>query len=322
MLLLTGGTGYVGSHLLAKLRGRGEPVRVLVRDPAKYQHLATGNVGLAQGDVTDPESLKKAFEGVDRAIHLVAIIRQRPGGITFERINYGGTLNVVAMAQLAGVKRLLHMSALGVRPDPKLPYFDTKYRAEQVVQESGLPWTIFQPSVIFGEGDEFVNKLADLVRKPLFVLPAPIMPVVGDGKTPFQPVWVGDVVDAFVNALDDPLTIGKTYQLGGPRRIEYEAMMNQIMAVVGIQRSKVHVPISLMMLPATLMDKLLPNPPVTGEQLKMLRLDNSAPASATETLLGRAPKDFKDGIDYIKTPINQQQENVQRLASGKKGDGG
>ncbi len=124
MILLTGGTGYVGSYLLAKLRGRGEPVRILARDPAKFQHLVTGNVGVAQGDVTDPGSLTKALEGVDKVIHLVAIIRERPGGVTFERINYAGTVNIVDAAKAAGVKRFLHMSALGVRPDPALAYFE------------------------------------------------------------------------------------------------------------------------------------------------------------------------------------------------------
>ncbi|MBA3945060.1 MAG: complex I NDUFA9 subunit family protein [Herpetosiphonaceae bacterium] len=317
MILLTGGTGYVGSYLLAKLRGRGEPVRILARDPTKFQHLATGNVGLAQGDVTDPTSLAKAMEGVDKVIHLVAIIRERPGGLTFERINYAGTINIVDAAKAAGVKRFVHMSALGVRPDPNLPYFDTKFRAQQYVEQSGLAWTVFQPSVVFGEGDEFVNKLADLVRKPLFVLPAPIMPVVGDGATPFQPVWIGDVVDAFVKALDDDAMIGHVYQLGGPRRILYEAMMNEIMAVVGVKRGKLHVPIGLMKLPVLIMDKVLPNPPVTIEQLKMLRLDNSAPDSATGAILERTPKDFKDGIDYVNIPLNEQKASVQKLASGK-----
>lgn len=317
MILLTGGTGYVGSHLLATLRQRGEPVRVLVRDPARHQHIATGNVGLAQGDVTDPQSLVKVLEGVDKVINLVAIIRERPGGVTFERVNYGGTLNLADAARTAGVKRFVQMSALGAQPNPKLPYFDTKYRAEQVVQRSGLPWTIFQPSVIFGEGDEFVNRLADLVRKPLFILPAPVMPVIGDGKTPFQPVWVGDVVDAFVKALDDPTTVDNIYQLGGPRTISYEQMLREIMAVVGTQRSMLRVPIALMRLPVTLMDKLLPNPPVTIEQLKMLRLDNTAPQSATATLLGRAPKDFRDGIAYVNTPAKQQREKLKQLAAGK-----
>ena len=319
MILLTGGTGYVGSHLLARLRQRGEPVRVLSRDPARHQQLATGNVGLAQGDVTDPASLREAMQGVDSVIHLVAIIRERPGGVTFERINYGGTVNIVDAARAAGVRRIVYQSALGAHPDPKLPYFDTKYRAEQYVRQSGLDYTILRPSVIFGEGDEFVNKLAGLIRKPLFILPAPIVPVVGDGSTPFSPVWIGDFVEAVVGVLDDPAFDGQVYEIGGPRRITYEQMMDEIMEVTGIKRVKIHVPVALMKPPVLIMDKVLPNPPVAIEQLKMLALDNSTTDNATQRLAGRPLKDFRDGIDFIKTPLKQQQEHVKALAAGKSG---
>lgn len=319
MILLTGGTGYVGSHLLARLRQRGEPVRVLSRDPSQYEHIQTGNVGLFKGDVTEPATLQAAMEGIDTVIHLVAIIRERPGGVTFERINYGGTVNVVEAAKAAGVKRILHQSALGARPDPKLPYFDTKYRAEQYLQSSGLAYAILRPSVIFGEGDEFVNKLADLVRKPLFVLPAPIVPVIGDGSTPFSPVWVGDFVEAAVGILDDPSRDGQIYEIGGPRTITYERMMDEIMAVVGIKRAKLRVPAALMKLPVQVMDKVLPNPPVTIEQLKMLSLDNSTHDNATERLAGHPLKDFKDGIDFIRRPLQEQKQHVMALAGGKAG---
>ena len=316
MILLTGGTGYVGSHLLARLRQRDERVRLLVREPAKYQHLATGNVELAQGDVTDPQSLQAAMQGISTVIHLVAIIRERPGGITFERIIYGGTVNVVDVARTAGVQRFIHQSALGVRPDPKMPYFDAKYRAEEYLRQSGLRYVILRPSVIFGESDQFVNTLADVVRKPLLILPAPVVPVVGDGSTPFSPVWVGDFVDAVVGVLDDPTLDGQVYEIGGPRRLTYEQMIDEIMQVVGIKRAKLHVPVALMKLPVQVMDKLLSNPPVTIEQLKMLALDNSAAENATERLAGHPLKDFRDGIDFIKVPVKDQERRVMARASG------
>ncbi len=317
MILLTGGSGYVGSHLLGRLRRRGEPVRVLVRNMDEGQHLATGNVGLAKGDVTDPESLTQAMQGIDTVVHLVGIIRERPGGVTFERINYGGTVNVVEAAKAAGVKRILYQSALGARPDPSLPYFDTKYRAEQYVQHSGLEYSILRPSVIFGEGDEFVNKLADLVRKPLLILPGPVIPVVGDGLTPFSPIWIGDFDDAAAGILDHPELDRQIYELGGPRRLAYEQMIDQIMDVVGIKRVKVHIPLGLMKLPVAVMDRLLPNPPVTIEQLKMLRLDNSTTPDVAERLAGHELKDFRDGIDFIKTPLKQQKQHVMDQAAGK-----
>lgn len=300
MILVTGGTGYVGSRLIEKLRQRPEPVRVLVRTPEKAQKLVAGNVSIVKGDVTDPESLIAAMKGVSTVIHLVAIIRERSGGITFERMNYQATVNVVDAAKAAGVKRFLHMSALGVVNDPNLPYMDTKFRAQKYVEASGLDWTVFQPSVIFGEGDEFINTLADLVRRPLMIAPAPFVPVVGDGKTKFQPVWRDDVIDAFIKALDDRNTIGQIYQLGGPEALTYEQMLDLIMQKLGKKRSKIYVPVPLMKPAVFMMDKLLPKPPVTPAQLTMLSLDNSAPQSATEQLIGHRPLALGDGIDYIK----------------------
>lgn len=302
MILVTGGTGYVGSRLIEKLRQRPEPVRVLVRTPEKAQKLVAGNVSIVKGDVTDPESLIAAMKGVSTVIHLVAIIRERSGGISFERMNYQATVNVVDAAKAAGVKRFLHMSALGVVNDPNLPYMDTKFRAQKYVEASGLDWTVFQPSVIFGEGDEFINTLADLVRRPLMIAPAPFVPVVGDGKTKFQPVWRDDVIDAFIKALDDHSTIGQIYQLGGPEALTYEQMLDLIMQKLGKKRSKIYVPVPLMKPAVFMMDKLLPKPPVTPAQLTMLSLDNSAPQSATEQLIGHRPLALGDGIDYIKKP--------------------
>lgn len=300
MILVTGGTGYVGKRMVEKLRQRNEEIRLLVRNPEKAQHLVGSKVSIVKGDVTDPASLVSAMKGVDTVIHLVAIIRELSGGVTFERMNYQATLNVVDAAKSAGVKRFLHMSALGVRQDPSLPYMDTKFRAQKYVENSGLDWTIFQPSVIFGEGDEFINTLADLVRKPLLFLPAPFLPVVGDGKTKFQPVWRDDVIDAFLYALDNPGTIGKVYQLGGPDVLTYSQMLDTIMAKLGKKRGKIHVPVPLMKPAVAIMDKILPKPPVTPAQLMMLSLDNSAPESATAQLIGRAPLALKDGIEYIK----------------------
>ncbi len=307
MILVTGGTGYVGQRLVEKLRARSAPVRLLVRDLKRSQKYAGGNITLVQGDVTEPATLAAALEGVDTIIHLVAIIRERSGGITFERLNYQGTVNIVDAAKAAGVQRFIHMSALGAHADLNLPYMDTKFRAQQYVQQSGLSWTVFQPSVIFGEGDEFINTLADLVRKPLLFLPAPFLPVVGNGKTKFQPVSREDVIDAFIKALDDQGTVGKVYQLGGPKVLTYAEMLDVIMAKLGKKRGKIYVPVALMKPVVAIMDKVLAKPPVTPAQLSMLRLDNSAPESATQSLIGRPPLALADGIDYIKDPKGGRQ---------------
>ena len=300
--LVTGGTGYVGSFIVPRLKERGGTVRLLIHDPRHVPPmLHAGGYELVEGNVTRPETLSAAFEGVDAVVHLVAVIKER-GEITFERVNYGGTVNVVEAAKAAGVRRFLHMSANGARADPRYPYLDTKYRAQEHVRASGLDYTIFQPSVIFGAGDEFVNKLADLVRKPLIFFPAPILPVAGDGSAPFQPVWGGDVAEAFARALADPATIGQVYQLGGPERLTYGEMLDVVMATLGTRRRKLHVPLPLMKPAVLAMNAVLPDPPVTGEQFKMLAIDNSCPQSATERLIGRPPRRFAEGITYIREP--------------------
>jgi uncharacterized protein YbjT (DUF2867 family) len=292
MILVTGGTGYVGSRLVQKLVEQGRPVRLLVRDTAEGMRKFPTGVEFARGDVTEPETLPAAMAGVETVIHLVAIIRER-GGLTFEKVNYQGTVNVVDAEKEAGVRRHLQMSALGVLRDPNFPYHDTKYRAEQYVKASGLDWTIFRPSIIFGTGDQFFSTLAGLAKLPApFVLP-------DGGTAQFQPVWLWDVIDAFIAALDDPLTIGQTYELGGPEIMSYKEMVSVLMDVTGKHRPMLPLPAALLKPAAFLFDKVLPKPPVTPEQLKMLRLDNSSKDSATATLIGRLPKSLREGLDYL-----------------------
>ena len=292
MILVTGGTGYVGSRLVQKLVEQGREVRLLVRDSTEGKRKFPNGVEFAQGDVTAPETLLVALAGVETVIHLVAIIRER-GGLTFEQVNYQGTVNVVDAEKEAGVRRHIQMSALGVLRDPNFPYHDTKYRAEQYVKASGLGWTIFRPSIIFGPGDQFFSTLAGLAKWPApFVLP-------DGGTAQFQPVWLWDVVDAFIATLDDPATIGRTYELGGPEVLSYKEMVRILMDVTGKHRPMLPLPAALLKPAAFLFDKALPKPPVTPEQLKMLRLDNSSKDSATATLIGRPPKSLREGLEYL-----------------------
>ncbi len=293
MILVTGGTGYVGSRLVQKLVAQGREVRVLVRDPnAAKAKLPQGAIPV-QGDVTDPATLPAALAGVDTVIHLVAIIRERGGNVTFEKINYEGTVHIIDAEKNAGVHRHLQMSALGALPDSNFPYHYTKFRAEEYVKKSGQDWTIFRPSIIFGPGDQFFTTLAGLAK-----LPAPF-PLPGGGVTKFQPVWLDDVADSFIRALDDVKTIGQTYELGGPDILPYKQMVEVLMDVTGKHRPFLSLPIALIQPAAFVMDKILPKPPVTPEQLKMLQLDNSSKSSATATLIGHAPKHLKDGLDYL-----------------------
>jgi uncharacterized protein YbjT (DUF2867 family) len=291
-ILITGGTGFVGSAIVAALGDH--PLRLLVRDQTKTAKIATPNIELIEGDVTKPGTLPDAIRGCDTIIHLVAIIEES-GGATFDGVIRQGTVNVVNAARELGVRRFIFMSALGASDRPGFGYMQAKWRAEEVVKAADFDWTIFRPSVIFGPGDGFVNALADVVRT------FPVIPVVGDGQTKFQPVSVKDIADAYVAAVDDPSTAGQTFEMGGPDILTYEQMLDIIAAKLGKSKRKVHMPVGLMKTVVSLSSPLPKalKPPVTSEQLKMLALDNSSGNSATEKLIGRPPLRLKEGIDYI-----------------------
>lgn len=292
-ILLAGGTGFVGGNLRRALAGH--QIRLLVRDQAKYQALASDTFELVEGDVTDAASIRGAVDGCSIVINLVAIIEES-GKRTFDLVIRQGTENLVNEAKrVGGVDRFIQMSALGADNNPRYGYMSAKWQAEQAVKNSGVPWTIFRPSIIFGPGDGFINVLAGLVRS------FPIIPVVGSGESKFQPVAVEEVAEAFARAVTDPSMIDQTYELGGGKIYTYEELLDTISAKLGKRKRKAHVPVGLMM-PVVLLSKPFPKalrPPVTEEQLKMLALDNCTDNSATADLIGRPPLRLEDAMDYI-----------------------
>jgi len=291
-ILITGGTGFVGGNIREALGDH--PVRLLVRSKTEAARLEGPNVELFEGDVTRAETLRGAMTGCQAVIHLVAIISEE-GKSTFDGVIHQGTVNVVEEAKRVGIKRIIHMSAMGAMNNPAYPYMQAKWNSEQAVKSSGIPWTIFRPSVIFGPGDGFINVLADLVRK------APVIPVIGTGKSKFQPVSVKEVAISFARAISEPETVGQIYELGGPEILTYEELLDTIAQKLGKKKLKAHVPVGLMT-PVVNFTKHLPKalrPPVTEEQLRMLSLDNCSYESATSRLIGRQPLRLRDGIDYI-----------------------
>lgn len=291
-VFVTGGTGFVGQSIVRAISDH--PLRLMVRKPREG---ADGSgIEHVQADVTDPASLVGKMEGCEIVVHLVGIIEET-GNATFDGIIREGTENVLTEAKRAGVRHFVHMSALGARNDPRYGYHTAKYRAEQAVMNSGLTYTIFRPSVIFGPGDGFINTLAGVVRS------FPVIPVVGSGNTRFQPVQIGDVADAFARAVNDPeTTAGQVYELGGDRSYTYLQMLDAIARELGTSKPKIKVPVQLMKIVVAASKPLPPalRPPVTSEQLKMLSLDNSTSESATETLIGRKPVALENGIGYIR----------------------
>lgn len=291
-IFITGGTGFVGSRITDVL-SRNHALRLLMRSGSKPSLPA--NVEVVEGDVTDRESLRGKLDGCSIVVHLVAIIEEH-GDATFDSVIRQGTVNVLDEAKAAGISRFILMSALGAHRDPAYGYHTAKYEAEEAVKASGIDYTIFRPSVIFGEGDGFISVLAGVVKG------FPVTPIAGTGKAKFQPIQVDDVAQCFASAVDHPDSArGQTYELGGAKPYTYDEMISVIAAKVGKKSPRVHIPLPLMKA-VVAMSQPLPKavrPPVTGEQLKMLSLDNSTEHSATPALLGREPVALEDGIDYL-----------------------
>ncbi|HKR94824.1 MAG TPA: NAD(P)H-binding protein, partial [Candidatus Angelobacter sp.] len=194
-IFLTGATGFVGRNMLKRLFGEGYTVRALVRDPKKSSQLAQTGVTLIAGDVVEGTGLEEGLRGCDAAIHLVGIIVEK-GKNTFEAVHHIGTRNVVEAAKRTGIKRFVQMSALGVRTDGVAAYQVTKWRGEEDVRKSGIPYCILRPSLIFGPGDGFVTQMMETMRSaPLF------RPVPGNGSPRFRPIFIGDVTACFAKAL-------------------------------------------------------------------------------------------------------------------------
>ena len=266
-MLLTGGTGFVGGRLARRLLAQRRPLRLLARRPEKVPEDLRAGAEVVPGDIRDADSLSRAVEGTAAVIHLVGIIREGRGA-SFRRVHVEGAEQIVRACRQTGVKRYLHMSALGARAGAASEYHRTKWEAEEVVRASGLEHTIFRPSVIFGEGDEFVNRLVAIARR------APVIPIIGDGLRLLQPIWIEDVVSCFVQSLSNPQTIGETYELGGPEALGLIEIMAMIRRRLGSSKPMVRLPVWLLRPPAWAMQLLLRNPPLTGEQLSLLQEDS------------------------------------------------
>jgi uncharacterized protein YbjT (DUF2867 family) len=277
-VLVTGGTGFIGPHVVHALRAKETPVRALVRDPAHATRLAAWGVELAAGDVTDPASLRAACEGVDAVVHLVAIIRGKP--TDFERVMSEGTRNVVAAAQEAGVRRFVLASALGLdeRSKDAVPYFAAKWEMERAVKESGLEHVIFRPSFVFGRDGGVLPTFVRLARL------APVTPIIGSGRRRLQPIWVEDLAEYYALALTESAAANRTFQLGGPEAVSWNEFWERLKRVLGKRRPSVHVPFGAMRLQATLTERL-PGAPVSRDQLTMLELGDNVVTdqSAVET---------------------------------------
>lgn len=290
MILITGATGYIGRHLVARLVAQGERPRCLVREMNRARRLLPADkVELVQGATTSPASLDAAVQGVDTIVHAAFLTadRKQSAGNSYEKTNVQGTANLIKAAKKAGVKRVIEMSGLGTRPDKPGSYMQGRYLAEKMLKESGLDWTIIQPSVVFGKNAPFIKGLADLIRT------SPVIPLIGGGKVKFQPIWVEDVVTVIIRVLEDPLnTTNKTYTIGGPAYCSFTQMIDALLQAMHKQRIKVPVPTPLVCAGAVVMEAVLPKPPLTKAAMTLFTFDNTTDLKSVERDFGFTPMSF------------------------------
>ena len=269
MILVTGGTGFVGGHVVRALLDAGKPVRCLVRDPGRAGELEGLGSELVEGDMTEPETLRGAVEGVESVVHLVAIRQGKRS--EFEAVMSRGTRALLDEARRAGVRRFVHMSALGTTEETKdiVPYYGAKWDMEQAVRGSGLPHVIFRPSFVFAPDGGILPTFRKLAKL------TPVTPIAGSGEQRLQPIWAEDLAACFVRALDDDGVTNRTLELGGPDVVSWNTLWARLKQALGVRRPSLHVPMALMRANALVTERLPGNIPLTRDLLKMMEVGDN-----------------------------------------------
>lgn len=290
-VLVAGGTGFIGRNLCAALDERGHDVTAMARTPD--ESVLPAGVETVAGDVTAYDSIEGAFEGKDAVVNLVSLspLFKPPEGASHEAVHLGGTKNVVRAAEEHGVEKILQMSGLQADPYGPTAYLRAKGRAEEVVRESDLRWTILRPSVVFGEGDEFLAFTRLLTTPYVTGLP-------GGGTMPFQPIWIGDLAPMMVDALE-PEHDGEVYELGGPEVLRLTDIVRLLQRAEGKTVTIVPVPMFLARLGLTLADPL-PFVPLGVEQYRSLSIDSTTPENDIGAF-GVHAADLMTLSEYIKS---------------------
>jgi len=272
-----GGSGFIGRYIVKRLAAEGWVVRIAVRDPVAAAFLKPcGNVGQVvpmHCDIREEGTVSVAVTGSDAVINLVGILYQF-GSQRFDAIHAEAAGRIARASAAAGIKQLLHMSALGASPSSASRYARTKAEGEANVRAAFPGATIFRPSIVIGPEDGFFNRFARIAQL------SPVVPLIGGGVTRFPPVYVGDVADAYMAALHTPAAAGQTYELGGPRSYTLRELMELMLKVIRRNRRLVTIPYGLAEMQAALL-QLLPVPPLTRDQVKLLESgDNVVSAGA------------------------------------------
>ncbi len=290
MILITGGTGFVGSHLIKRLIDEGHEVRCVIREDSKKIDRIKGlGAEIVHGDVTDANSLIDACKGIDIIVHLVGIIQEEKG-MTFQSIHVDGTQNLINAAKKNNVKLFYYQSANGADKDGATSYFRTKAEAEEIVKNSGIDYIIFRPSLIYGNGDQFVLRLKKIIHD------APVIPIIGSGESLLQPIFIDDLVACLIKAITTLQLKNRTFCIAGPEQIRFKDVIMRIADAMQINKPKIHFPVFFMKPAAMIMETFLSKPPVTREQIIMMQGDNICDIKEMKKVFNIEPIPFNDGL--------------------------
>jgi len=322
MIVVTGGTGFVGREICRRLAAQGVPVRAVARH-APTQPLPDG-VSFFPADVTRAISLREAMDGAKAVIHTVGIIREK-GDATFDRIHRHATAETVSAAHRARVPRFILVSALGARPTSASRYQQTKAAAEEIVRQSGLAFTILRPSVVYGPGDQFANFLASWMRPPFSWLTGGFLGIPGGDSVNLCPASVGEVAEAVVRSLGQERALGQTFDLAGPS-VSLKELALAIARAMGLRPTWVEqppdvftamvpwfwltaskpvlhpIPLPLCRIAAAVAERLLPNPPLTTDQVVMLEEGQFGDPTPAAEILGFRPGPLAAGLAAYLAP--------------------
>ncbi len=285
------GGGFVGGHIIKRAVAEGHNIRLISR----YPKTTIENVKIISEDITKGgRGLSDAFEGVEVVINAAGIIKEK-GANTFEGVHHRGTSNIVEACIKSGVKKIIHISALGVGKSDITPYFTTKRKGEQEIESSGLDYVIFRPSIIFGPGDGFVNMLAGIIKR------FPIMPIFGDGLYRLQPISIFDLVDAILLSINSGPWDNRIYETCGSRKMTYLDIVHSIASVLNKRVVIIKIPFKLALFSLKTVERIKIPLPLTSYQLLMLKNESVCRENNFITDFPIEPLDFISGIGlYLK----------------------
>lgn len=296
-VLVTGGSGFIGSHIVAKLQKGGHRVIILSRNPARARVPISAGVEVRTGDVRKSEGLRAAMTGVDVVVNAVQFpnhpVENPRKGYTYMEVDGHGTVRQVEAARAAGVKQFIYISGAGTRPGQTSPWFQAKLKAEAAVRESGMAWTIIRPSWVYGPEDRSLNKFVAFARY------LPFIPVIGSGRTRVSPVFVEDLATLVAGCAGAEKAHGKVYELGGPQELTMDEIIRTMLKVMGRRRPLVHHPAWFMKL-ATIPMQVLPAPPLSPAAVDFVLMEEPVDNSAALRDFNLKLTPLEQGLSYLR----------------------